>query len=294
MNILLSADNNFKIPLATLICSLCESQKKEEHLNFYLYKNDLSNNDIQQLSYVANAKKAGLCIIDLPEWVEEKFGRVVQTKSTSLKEHSLSKATYYRLFAPLILYVDRILYIDADCIVKKDLTSFYYQNIQKYLIAACDQAAWDLPQLSLKDYPRKDIPEYFNSGIMLMNIDLLKRFFKANHLDFNSLLTIIQDYTGRDFDQGILNKLIPRSMVKWEDPLKYNMFINQKWDHGLSKASNKAEEHPIQYDLYDQCSILHYASPKKPWDNPLELDYEKAKYYLYYSEKLQELLKSKS
>lgn len=292
MNILLSADRNFKEPLKTLIYSICSTQRVDHPLCFYVYRNDLSDTDIQELKYIASLTKASLYIIDLPCDVEDSFNQVIATKLSDLKSSHLSKATYYRLFAPLVLYVDKILYIDADCIVKKDLSSFYYQAMQNYLVAACDQAAWDLPQLPFDDYPRKSIPEYFNAGIMLMNLDLLRRFFKANHLNFSNILELIDSSSYRDFDQGIFNTIVPKHLIKWENPLEYNMFINQKWDYGLAKASNKAEEHPIQYDLYEQCSILHYASPKKPWDTPLKLDYEKAKYYLYYSEELQKILKS--
>ena len=53
-----------------------------------------------------------------------------------------SVAMYFRIFAHVLLpeSIDRILYLDADIIVKNDITSFYAQDFEdKYMIVNEDK-----------------------------------------------------------------------------------------------------------------------------------------------------------
>src|SRR5690349_2559637 len=79
-----------------------------------------------------------------------------------------SSAVYYRLFFPLLVpkEVTRILYLDTDIVVVGDLRELYQTDLGDYPLAAVyDNYVKTAPQLGI--YEEEN---YFNSGMMLMNI----------------------------------------------------------------------------------------------------------------------------
>lgn len=270
MNILVSVNSKFLYPLKVLLFSLKETQSLP--INLYLFNISLTPQELQELADYCRNLNLKLTVISLPK----NFELILKSKASQLKQFKLSIETYSRLFAPYLLpQVDRILWLDADCLVQKDLKDFYTQDLNGKCIAACDQAYWDLPELSELTYPRKHHGECFNAGVILFDLNACRALS-----DFRpeKITVWVRAYSGEGFDQGILNKIFS-GKVQWNNSLIYNMPINSEWDHGL-------HQHPIQYQLYKKAVILHYASPFKPWDNPCQLEPEKAKYWKAMEQKL--------
>ena len=81
-------------------------------------------------------------------------------------------ATYYRLFIPeLFPNYEKIIYLDTDILLLKDISSLYLTDLgQNYLAAAVDVAATSLT--FYKDFMKKFNlqGEYFNDGVLVFNI----------------------------------------------------------------------------------------------------------------------------
>ena len=85
-------------------------------------------------------------------------------------------STYYRLKLP-ILCPDktRIIYLDSDTIVLKDLTELYTLNFEnKYILGRLDLLSNELDSLGLY------IKNYINAGVLLMDLNSLRRY---NYVD---------------------------------------------------------------------------------------------------------------
>lgn len=96
---------------------------------------------------------------------------------------------YYRLMLPELLgdQIDRILYLDVDIIINKDITEFYFTDFEdKLMIVSKDM---EFEQTLSTDTPEskprheffrelsKDGMTYFCSGVLLMNLSKLKEFY---------------------------------------------------------------------------------------------------------------------
>jgi lipopolysaccharide biosynthesis glycosyltransferase len=84
-----------------------------------------------------------------------------------------SSAVYYRLFFPLLVSenVSRILYLDTDIIVNGDLHELFIADLGKYPVGAVyDNWVKTAPQLGIHDEG-----EYFNSGVLLINVPEWKK-----------------------------------------------------------------------------------------------------------------------
>lgn len=273
IHVLLSADSKFLLPLKVLVFSLTTTQKVPLVIHFF--NNSLSQKEIDDLESFFRKVSVQAVFYKIPDF----FKKAVSVQEFTLRKQRLAVETFSRLLAPtLIASTNRILWLDADCLVQQDLQEFYFQDLKGNFIAACDHAAWDIESLSKDLFPRKTLPEYFNAGVILFDLDKCRRIKGLQPSSLEKILTVKY----QEFDQSILNYLFAGRTL-FCDPLKYNMFLNQEWSHGL-------KSHPIQYRLYKEAVILHYCSPNKPWDDPCILEYEKAKYWLNVKETLTQKL----
>ncbi|HMB65256.1 MAG TPA: glycosyltransferase [Patescibacteria group bacterium] len=138
--------------------------------------------------------------------------------------------------------VDKFLYLDCDTVTLGDLSVLYEKSIeQKALAAVKDSMSKEI--LRIYFYP--GLKDYFNSGVMLINLKKWKQFNlkeKAEEFFKNYGQYIIRA------DQDILNCLFKDD---WKElDLKYNLDL---------KRGRKS------YKIASQAVILHYSDKIKPW-----------------------------
>ena len=131
------------------------------------------------------------------------------------------KEMYYRILASYYLpkKVDKILYLDPDLVVINKIDKLYKTDLDNYYFAAASHI-WGILQIFNRIRLRmKNDDIYINSGVMLMNIKLLRReqnredvykFIKRNK---NNLMLPDQDVISGLY----ANKILPL------DPYVYNM-----------------------------------------------------------------------
>ncbi|OUP66020.1 hypothetical protein B5F12_00395 [Pseudoflavonifractor sp. An176] len=242
MNILISVDQRYVEKAKTTLFSLRLHTKEE--ITVYLINHSLSDESTRELGeYLKNKCDIQLYVIDAKKTALDNF---------PIPNSNFSIETYYRILAQFMLpdSVDRVLWLDVDIIVQKDLSEFYWQDFEgKKLIVCCDRQ--NMTELVFerkealgleKDY------QYFNAGVLLINLTLLRE-----GLSLEDLVKECEKYIDVLFwgDQDLLNLLYGDStkIVDWE---KYNFQINGD-RHVSEEAVLKAY-------------ILHYTTGRKPWN----------------------------
>ena len=159
--------------------------------------------------------------------------------------------------------VDKVIYLDGDIVVRKDLRELWETDIDgKFVAAVSDRHAFFFKGKTLEErigYPHDN---YFNSGVMLLNLKLMRE---------NRLTEKLYDYrrNGRnDFmDQDALNAIMSGN-AKFL-PFRYNMIATCL---RYSNPKLLSMYYPETYakdvvELFEQSVIYHYASAAKPWKN---------------------------
>ena len=176
----------------------------------------------------------------------------------------------------LIPQYDKIIYLDGDIIIKSDLSSLYlYELDNKYAAAVRDipQVLYENPHITLGFGT-----EYFNSGVMLMN---LKKMREENITD-KLLKTKKQFEEYPLMDQNILNIAFEGNILQL--PLKYNvLYLNLVRSMKKYTFARLNEVFGSSYsnisEIYHDAAVIHFSSREKPWkffDVPL------ADEWLYY------------
>ena len=277
MNVAIAINNKFIKYAYVLITSLFENHK-DRNINLYILYNGIS-----------------IYELEIFERLEIKYNQriICQEISEDNIPQDVPKTDYwpmaicFRLFLPLIVpdSEDRVLYLDTDVIVNKNIEEFYDQSFEGKSLIACRDISVQEGGLSdkqrafigeLTDVPEKD---YFNSGVIIINLEKIRQYGREYYLD------ALEKYKDKlvAVDQDLLN-YVAYNDVNYSDPYRYNCFARIAYNKGIDYEN-----------LKESASIIHYAG-RKPW-TPESIRYnseliwwEYAKKTDIYSELLEEVL----
>lgn len=272
MNIVLATDNNFVQHCGVAMVSVLSNN---QDVTFYLLTEGLTQENVKLLNKLVHEYNGILNICYVPSDIV-KFFPMSKMASTHI-----SIATYYRLFITSLLpeSVAKAIYLDCDMVIRGSLEELWSIELKdKALGVVYQDRCWSDKE---KSWERLHIPRekgYFNAGMLLMNLDYLRR---DNFQD--RAVTFINEHFDSivSHDQDVLNAL-------YYDNVKA---VSSKWNCiGLFLLSNITDfDIPSEFDYYKEVKsrsyypvIIHFASKPKPWEYGCFHKYRN-EYYKYLS-----------
>lgn len=244
MNILVTLNSNYLSVLVVMLKSLAFSNKHKK-FDVYVMNDSLSLEDI---IYLKENTFKNINIIDLK--VSDKVLDMAPVTNRYPKE------MYYRILASYYLpkKVDKILYLDPDLVVINKIDKLYNTNLNNYYFAAASHI-WGILQTFNRIRLRMNSDDiYINSGVMLMNVKLLRK-----EQDRNDVYKFIKKNKNKLMlpDQDVISGLYANKILPL-DPYVYNMtekLLNQTY----------FMPHINERWIKDNSVIIHYCGKNKPW-----------------------------
>jgi len=247
MNILLTLDKNYLLPMRVLLTSLFVSNPGER---FHLY--------------IAGD---GLEDADLPHALCDRFDASITllavddslfAAAPTLRYYS--RAMYYRLLAAQLLpqSIDRALYLDPDMLVIGPLRDLYDADMGDNLFAACiHRGLVDLSTPVNRVRLHTQAAEgYFNSGMLLMNLPQMRAHIVPpmifDYVEKNAALLVLPD-------QDVLNALYADAILPLDERL-YN-YDARKYSEYLVASQGLCDMAWVAQNT----RILHFCGRRKPW-----------------------------
>lgn len=237
--IFFAVDDKYIPFLAVALQSLIENSSENNCYSIkILYTNISEENQNKILKY--ERKNVNIEFVDLNYYIDK-------IKDKLYTRDYYSKTTYFRLFIPeLYPQYDKVLYLDSDIVILSDIADLYNVDIEDNLVAAAPDDVIQTIEV-FQEYAEKvvgvaDYHNYFNAGILLMNLDQLRKFkFQEKFL---YLLETVKFSVAQD--QDYLNRLC-KGRVK---------LIENTWDRM-----------PIGGDTVkrEDLNLIHYNLAFKPW-----------------------------
>lgn len=172
-----------------------------------------------------------------------------------IKAGRLSQAAFYRLLAPIILDLRKIIYLDGDTITLKDLNDMYKIDFNNnYILGFLDFVSEGVDHLGIK--PEK----YINSGVILFNLEKVRNdniIYKLLNVTFNGVTL---------YDQTVINYVFYPQIGTL--PIKYGIFNfydfsdTKKYVKKLRTPINKTE---LEEAIKDPSIIHHDLCWPKVW-----------------------------
>lgn len=212
INICLACDKNYiKYALVT-ITSILENNR-ENHINFYvIHPVGIEEDYYKKAIETLKNKYLNFDITFVP--ILDISGYDLRADKTNFFNETL----LYRLYIPqLFPQLHRMLYLDSDLIVRRNISEFYKMPLGDYYIAAV------IDYDCLKDVL---VPEYFNAGVLLMDLDKLREF------DFTlKTLTVLKYRYLRFFDQDTINMVLNGKIKSVDRGFNYDIRYHTRYQY---------------------------------------------------------------
>lgn len=234
INLFCCLDDGYVNPTINLMYSIRHFCDRK--INLYILTSKISKDSCRLL-------KKQLKYLNMGLWIKE-----VDFKDINIKEDRWTKDTYLKCFGFKYLpqEVEKALYIDGDVLAVKDISEFYFIDIEKYLLAC----TFDIDVNNELVFERKKnlniCHDYFNAGVMLLN---LKKQRECWTLEM--IVEKIKTETLPYLDKDLLNMICKEEEIKFL-PFRFNY---QDWfvleDEHCFKVGNP--------------TLIHFVSGRKPW-----------------------------
>ena len=246
-HILVTLDRNYLKVLSVMLYSLSQSDPEGVY-TVYVVNNTLTEEDFASLS----------ALLPRTELVN------VQVSEDLLHNAPVSDRypteMYYRLVAARYLpqQLERILYLDPDLVVLHSLRSLYQIDFDSKLFAAASHIeSRTFRELNRRRLHLSEHAKYLNSGVMMMNLALLRKESPQTIIDY------IQSHKATLLlpDQDVLNALYADRTVPL-DPLVYN--LGEKYLRLKNLHLPPQEKLTLDW-VRSNTAIVHYYGRNKPW-----------------------------
>ncbi len=238
---------NYFVPAATMLHSLFRHAGKEHEYRVYCLESQeipqRQKDMLEQLSCGRNVTYSFIKVSSLPP-------------GTSISSR-YSEAALYRLMLPELLPdLDRILYLDSDIIIRRDIAAICQEtDLTDMLLAA-------VAEPPIEDQERKRLAmgiepcRYFNSGFLVLNLELMRKESSSA-----AMLGLLKDDSMEFPDQDALN-LVCKGRVRFIPPCNNSIrtfFIEKYRQAFLSLYSCQDLDEVLAH------SNIHYTGGK-PWN----------------------------
>lgn len=269
INIAYMVDNNYVPYMITSMHSAIKNKNKESVYNFYIIAENFSSENIDKIKKI---KEHNVNIEIIP-------ARQKTLDYSHLGRFASFKIAMQKIFIPDYLEnIDKVLYLDADTLVQKDLNKIYSTNMGgAYIGATKDGLMYQFPE-HITEIGLDWRKFYFNSGVMLLNLKDMRKdaIIEKSITYFNTHYEVFGD-------QDILNVVVNDKVI----PISYryncnSTFFEEKDAEFLSNFYNE-KVYQTSRENYDNATILHFAG-YKPWTEWYTHSYLKPLWFEYYKE----------
>ena len=236
----------YSIVMMTSFCA----NNKEEHNDFWLLHSKLTPDDLDVI-------RGALAVYDVTIHELVIPAARVENELPQPTVRAWTLEIYYRLFLSELLpaEVGQIFYFDVDMIVNRSLAELYHGvtgDKDLWAVEDCDSTYFtEQMNRRLAEIGAPLLPvdyRYFNSGMLLLNIDRMREYTFDRYLDAIRKW----EYAMTAPDQDILNYIHGRN-AGYLPGDRYNLFARYAHQHGVT------------YDeVKEQVAVVHYTGDK-PW-----------------------------
>lgn len=159
INIAFICDNNYALPARTAINSIIKNKDTNSFVKIYIIGVELSAENIAHFQKISG-KDVAVQLIEKANIYQD----------VGLNHIYVSKAALFKFTLAKIIAEDKVLYLDDDVIVEQSLTDFYNTDISQHYAAVIN----DFLAEKYGDNKRLNHKNYFNSGVMLLNLRKLR------------------------------------------------------------------------------------------------------------------------
>lgn len=244
INIAFVSDINYFRHMCVAIESIIKNTSKLNNLNFFI----LNNGDIKTEEEFLKKSYSSYTNISF-NFINVNFNKINELKT---KTH-VSSAAFAKIYLCDLVNVNKVIYLDCDLVVNDDIVKLWNDFEDDIIIKAVWNPFYDYDNIFLGI---KDDKKTFNSGVMLLRLDLMRK-----NKSYTKLREFLEKYNDKTklHDQAAFNAVFKN---EWKE-------LDEKWNVQVSMILNSYNKLGISKEKYFELlktpSIIHFTSNSKPW-----------------------------
>ena len=249
IEVLVTINQNYIKPLEVMMYSM---NLNNPHSNFRIWViyEDIDDAALNGLKGFAN--KLGFDLETLA------MNQDFQFPQSLINLHDYPREMYFRLLCGDILpaSLHKIIYLDPDILIINSIKSLWNLDLNGNMFAACIHKGLTDIMSSINNIRLGTKYGYFNSGIMVMDLDKMRKIVKLK--DISEAINKHHDSLILP-DQDILNYLYGKYILKIPET---------RWNYDARAYSIYLAKSSGEYNLewvMQNTSILHFCGKPKPW-----------------------------
>ena len=287
-------DSNYLYPTQVAVYSAIKNKCPDNVYHFHILTDDVPQQVAEEAFKPFAQKDVDFDIVPQVKTLDIEF--------SDFLEHISSAAMLKFTIAEALPKVDRVIYMDSDTLVVKDLAELFNQDLDGYILGAVsDIATMAQPgYLATIGYREKD---YFNSGMLLLDLNKMRQAKVGQNLNEY----VLRNQNLIFIDQDAYNVVLRKKIKKL--PYKYNCMTTLHFERYKSVSFWKylahrmtserilssnflalyKDELPLFYrNLFRDVVVFHYFGFSKPWRGKVKKESFQVFYDLWhkYSEDL--------
>lgn len=258
--VIVSTNDKYIPYLSVLITSIKMNMQATSKVEIVVLYDEISDEKQRKLLQIMENTRIDIRFLNVHEKIS---GYELFVTGTGNRSY-LSKEAYFRLLVPQLLpEYDKALYLDCDIVVCNGWDAVFDIELSDKILAGIPDlwGNWECydKRSELYRYRKQELGltnplEYFNSGVMLLNLEVMRTLFQEGEL-----IKLAASRNWQKHDQDVLNYISTGN----------KLLLDYTWN--LIECPSKKAWNSVpneQQEDYQKCcttpKIIHYAS-RKPW-----------------------------
>lgn len=255
MNILYTVNDKFVPQIGAGICSVCENNREEKEIHFYVFSLGITNQNKEKLEQLVEKYERIISIIEIQD--------IQQYLDFEFDTSGWNPIVLIRLLIGEILPSDmtRIIYLDGDTIVRGSLRSLWCLDLDAKILGMSVEPTVDRvrkEELGLKNYC------YHNAGVLLVDLEKWRKTQAQKRI-----IDFYREKEGRLFanDQDAINvalkdeiySILPKynfCNIFYQYPYKFLCKLMRPLKYFSENEFKESVDNPV---------IIHYLGEERPW-----------------------------
>jgi lipopolysaccharide biosynthesis glycosyltransferase len=266
----MAADENYAMPLAAGVKSILSSLSPRQALRLFVLDSGITADSKQRLLRSWSDKRLTV------EWLEPDLRRL---DNLPISGH-VTRTAYSRLLLPSVLPddVSRVIYLDSDLIVLRDLAELWAEPLMGAACLAVTDAAAPRIDASVSLPNHAACQPYLAASQPIANFRELGLDPRAHYFNSGVLVIDLAKWRQEGIAEQTLHCLdVHRQHVLWWDQYALNVVLHGRWREPDVRWNQGAQLYryprqsaspfdPGSYSrLWRDPWIVHFTSPRKPW-----------------------------
>lgn len=265
INICMITDKNYITAAAVAIHSMIVNKGSEKY-NYFIITSNISE---EQEKEFKKFEREDVSVTVIRENAEKRFNGLHNFSGNSTSTASIAALLKF-IIPDLLPDIDKILYLDSDLIVEKDLGELYATELEENYAAVAEDSCMHCQ----RDEYTAAVTHYFNSGIMLLNLKKMRQ----NNISAVLIEAKRNIYDDTQVDQNILNMVFDGKVTRL--PVRYNLSPYGIENTSINNINLKyGTQYETKSELFSDAVIIHFSSAVKPWNDPYSCFAYKWKHY---------------